>query len=189
MNSKNKIILLGDSGVGKTCLINRWMTDSFRLDSMPTIGGSFAEATFEKDGKSHMIHIWDTAGEEKFRSTAPIYARGATGALIVFDITNRTTFLNIESWISCLNFLNDIPVLIVGNKSDLENKREISFSEADNYVHSIGKEYFETSASQGKGINEIFYHIMDLAISYDTKEQDNIGNQIDFSISNKKKCC
>ena len=122
-----KIVLLGDSGVGKSNIINKFIKNQFNTDSKTTIGVEFAAKTLEVKGKIIKTQIWDTAGQERYRSMASAYYRGATGALLVYDITRSNSFENLEKWTKQLkNYANeDIICLLIGNKSDLRQYRSI----------------------------------------------------------------
>jgi len=167
--------MLGDSGVGKTSIVTRWTKDTFKQGTSATIGAAFVETTVEKNGQHHVIQIWDTAGEEKYKSMAPIYARSAVAALIVFDITHESSFLNVEEWISCLDLLNDVKVIIIGNKCDMEAQREVSYDKALALASKLGRQYVETSAFAGTGVKEAFQMIIDQILenrtSLDVKTQ------------------
>lgn len=122
-----KVVLLGDSGVGKSNIISRFTKNEFNMESKTTIGVEFATKTIEVNGKLVKIQIWDTAGQERYRSMASAYYRGASGALLVYDITRATSFENLQKWLRELkNFaVEDITCLMVGNKCDLRQYRSI----------------------------------------------------------------
>jgi Ras-related protein Rab-11A len=122
-----KVVLLGDSGVGKSNIISRFTKNEFNMESKTTIGVEFATKTIEVNGKLVKIQIWDTAGQERYRSMASAYYRGASGALLVYDITRATSFENLQKWLRELkNFAaEDITCLMVGNKCDLRQYRSI----------------------------------------------------------------
>ena len=125
---KFKIIIVGDSGVGKTNLVKRFVQNVFSLNTEATVGVSFFTSTYLINGKLCKIEIWDTAGQERYKSITASYYKGASGAIITYDVTNISTFNNIERWIQeikdCAS--KDLILLMIGNKTDLENLRVIS---------------------------------------------------------------
>jgi Ras-related protein Rab-5C len=152
-----KLVLLGDTGVGKTCLVSRWGKNTFRADQQSTIGAGFTQKSFTYSGMTYKLHIWDTAGQERYQSMAPIYSQNAGGALVVFDLTRPETLANLQKWRDCLdNCPQDIPVVIVGNKSDLADERQVTFDEGIAYSQRMKCEYFETSAENGSGVDDAF---------------------------------
>ncbi|OHS93328.1 Ras-related protein Rab-22A [Tritrichomonas foetus] len=188
---KNKIVMLGDSGVGKTSLVTRWIRNSYRPDQAPTIGAAYQQNTVEIRGEQHKIQVWDTAGEEKYRAMAPIYSQGAFGALVVFDLTRKQSMHNVVDWIKCLELNGDIPVVVAGNKSDLDSEREVTMEEAIQFVNDIGYTYFETSANNGSGVDEAFIELISQAIDHAGKET-NIPETVNFenpASSEKSGCC
>lgn len=160
-----KIVFFGDGGVGKTTLINRYLTGVFRSDSMITIGVDFHVKKVEIDGKRVSLQIWDFAGEDKFRFLMPSYVVGAAGGIFMFDLTRHRTLKNFNDWIEIFKKgykgnNNQIPVLMVGSKLDLEYKRAVSREEAfelakKNNLYS----YLECSAKSGENVEEIFEEI------------------------------
>ncbi|OHT04605.1 Ras-related protein Rab-5C [Tritrichomonas foetus] len=169
---KNKIVLVGESGVGKTSLVKRWTSHIFRENQSPTIGAAYTSVDYIYAGVNRQVQIWDTAGEEKYRSMAPIYSRGAYGALVVFDLTSRPTFLRIPEWIEVVDSARSMVIVICGNKSDLEERREVSFEEASNFCQTNNYRYFETSASNGSYVQEVFEEIVEATFKNSEKELD-----------------
>lgn len=137
------VVLIGDSGVGKTNLLSRFTRNEFNPDSKSTIGVEFAARTVKLDKRSIKAQIWDTAGQERYRAITSSYYRGAVGALLVYDITSPTTFENVDRWLTELrqHADPDIVVLLVGNKSDLRHIRSVSTEEARAYagIYTIAK--------------------------------------------------
>ncbi|OMO96769.1 Small GTPase superfamily [Corchorus capsularis] len=135
-----KAVLIGDSAVGKSNLLSRFATDEFRLDSKPTIGVEFAYRNVKIGDKIIKAQIWDTAGQERFRAITSSYYRGALGALLVYDITRRATFTNVKKWMHELREYGnlDMVVVLVGNKSDLGQSREVSEEEGRNLAETEG---------------------------------------------------
>lgn len=132
-----KIVMIGDSGVGKSNLLSRFVDNTFNMDSKPTIGVEFATKTTTIDGKSIKNQIWDTAGQERFRAITNAYYRGAVGAIIAFDLTKSKSFENVQKWLGQLkdNAEPRITVMLVGNKSDLAEMREVRQELIEDYVN------------------------------------------------------
>ena len=189
MQCKNKIVLMGDSGVGKTSIVRRWLTNSFGGDQAPTIGSAFLKTTFEYRGQEQVVQVWDTAGEERFRAMAPIYAQGAFAAVIVYDRSSRISFKNIDEWVSQLQCNYDIPILLCGNKSEIE-KLDVTEDEgieaAKKYQHC---KYYSTSALTGSGIKEAFECILGEAFRMREFEQVNPTKKLDVITEQKSSCC
>jgi len=158
-----KVVLLGDTGVGKTSLALRFVQDSFTSRTAPTVGASFLTKVMLVDDCKIKLRLWDTAGQERFRSLAPMYYRQACAAVIVFDITREDSFNKMCDWVRELqiNLAEEIILVVVGNKIDLgENCRKVSKATAEEYARSIGAlKYIEASAKTGEGIQETFLHI------------------------------
>eukprot|EP01091_Cochliopodium_minus_P015264 TRINITY_DN5381_c0_g1_i1.p1 TRINITY_DN5381_c0_g1~~TRINITY_DN5381_c0_g1_i1.p1 ORF type:complete len:214 (-),score=45.44 TRINITY_DN5381_c0_g1_i1:94-735(-) len=156
-----KIVLLGDSAVGKTSFALRYVDDVFSSSSNPTIGASFLTKRLTIKDFKIKLQIWDTAGQERFRSLAPMYYRGAIAAILVYDITNSESFEQTKSWVEELKSnLDDMIILVlVGNKKDLHEIRSITFKEGKEYAESINAMFFETSAKLNEGIDEVFLEI------------------------------
>lgn len=156
-----KVVIIGDSGVGKTNLLSRFVDDAFSMDSKPTIGVEFATKTLTIDSKLIKNQIWDTAGQERFRAITNAYYRGAQGAIIVYDLTKSKTFDNISKWLGELreNAEADITVMLLGNKSDLE-ARDVKMEAVEDYVTANKLLYLETSALSGQNVEEAFNNLI-----------------------------
>jgi len=158
-----KVVVIGDSGVGKTNIITRFTTNEFIVENKATIGVEFGHAEFKlADGIKIKVQIWDTAGQERFRAITRGYYKGAHGALVVFDITKAITFRNVEKWITELQEFadTDIVIMLVGNKTDLKDEREILTEEARRYSEKNNLLYIETSAFDGANIQQSFQNIV-----------------------------
>jgi len=157
-----KIILIGDSGVGKSSLLSRFARDEFLLDSKPTVGVEFSTKSIQHEGDTVTAQIWDTAGQERFRAIARAYYRNAVGALLVYDISRRSTFENAGQWLGELRSHADanIKVLLVGNKSDLKHLRAVETDEAAAWAEQHNLAFIETSALDSTGVNAAFRLIL-----------------------------
>eukprot|EP01114_Cavostelium_apophysatum_P009568 TRINITY_DN22740_c0_g1_i1.p1 TRINITY_DN22740_c0_g1~~TRINITY_DN22740_c0_g1_i1.p1 ORF type:complete len:225 (-),score=69.09 TRINITY_DN22740_c0_g1_i1:98-772(-) len=155
-----KVVVTGDSGVGKTNIITRFTANEFSLESKATIGVEFGHAEITLgDGSKIKVQIWDTAGQERFRAITRGYYRGAVGALIVYDITKAVSFRNVEKWLQELrqHAFDDIVIMLVGNKSDLKQAREVPSEDAKKFAQKNNLLFIETSALDGENIKEAFY--------------------------------
>jgi small GTP-binding protein len=162
MNIKDiKVVLLGDSGVGKSSLVLRFVTDTFKPYSDSTIGASYMTKLINFENKAYKYMIWDTAGQEKYHSLAPMYYRNTQIAIIVYDITQKHTFLTVKKWIKELQQKGppDVLIAIVGNKQDLEDRRKVSYNQVKAYADEINAFFIETSAKKNININELFINI------------------------------
>jgi Ras-related protein Rab-14 len=164
LNSKDafdmqiKLLMIGDSGVGKTCLLLRYANDSFSPTFITTIGIDFKIKNIHLDGKRIKLQIWDTAGQERFRAVTRSYYRGAAGALMVYDVTRRSTYNHLSSWLTdARNLTNPNTVIFfIGNKCDLEAQRDVTFEEAKQFADENGLMFVEASAKTGDGVEEAF---------------------------------
>lgn len=151
-----KLVLLGDSSVGKSSIITRYVTDTFVEGREATIGAAFLARVCTIEDRVIRFDIWDTAGQERFRSLAPMYYRNAAAAMIVFDVTNYSSFTGAKRWVNELPA--DVMVTLVGNKVDVEN-RQVSADEIREYVNEKNLLYTETSARFGTNIDHVFNEI------------------------------
>mmetsp|Transcript_21754 Transcript_21754/g.51129 ORF Transcript_21754/g.51129 Transcript_21754/m.51129 type:complete len:207 (-) Transcript_21754:243-863(-) len=153
-----KYIIIGDMGVGKSCLLHQFTEKRFLPDSPHTIGVEFGTRVCEVDSKTIKLQIWDTAGQERFRAVTRSYYRGAAGALMVYDITRRSSFNHLATWLTdARNLTNPNTVIVlIGNKLDLGKNREVSFEEASRFSEENGLIYVEASAKTGENVEEAF---------------------------------
>eukprot|EP00549_Striatella_unipunctata_P013105 CAMPEP_0118711662 /NCGR_PEP_ID=MMETSP0800-20121206/24248_1 /TAXON_ID=210618 ORGANISM="Striatella unipunctata, Strain CCMP2910" /NCGR_SAMPLE_ID=MMETSP0800 /ASSEMBLY_ACC=CAM_ASM_000638 /LENGTH=216 /DNA_ID=CAMNT_0006616353 /DNA_START=8 /DNA_END=659 /DNA_ORIENTATION=+ len=179
-----KLVLLGDTAVGKSCLVVRFVRDEFFEFQEPTIGAAFLTQTVALDDATVKFEIWDTAGQERYRSLAPMYYRGAAAAIVVYDITNPDSFAGAKSWVKELQRRGDQNVVIAlrgdqnvviatkgrskrgdcnegeaGNKADLESRRKVAFEEANAYAEENGILHLETSAKNANNVKTLFVEI------------------------------
>jgi small GTP-binding protein len=219
-----KVVLLGESGVGKSSLALRFVTDEFRPYSEATIGASFmsksatipAVSPLKEDSTSNDSNennnvsetnsqsaqerhigfkIWDTAGQEKYRSLAPMYYRGSSAAILVYDITKPGSFAALQDWANELasNGPKDLVLAVCGNKSDLELDRLVGRSTGEEYANSIGALYVETSAKEGEGVEQIFLEVAKRVPppinSGDEYLEEDMGLDLGKSSEHSRSCC
>ncbi|XP_042377987.1 ras-related protein RABF1-like isoform X2 [Zingiber officinale] len=161
-NLRVKLVLLGDSGVGKSCIVLRFVRGQFDSNSKVTVGASFLSQTLAlQDSTMVKFEIWDTAGQERYASLAPLYYRGAAVAVVVYDITSEETFRKAKYWVKELqkHASPGIVMALVGNKADLEENRALSSEDAMEYAEGNGMFFIETSAKTSNNINELFQEI------------------------------
>lgn len=153
-----KLVLLGESAVGKSSLVLRFVKGQFHEYQESTIGAAFLTQTVCIDDTTVKFEIWDTAGQERYHSLAPMYYRGAQVAIVVFDITSQDTFSRAKSWVKELQrqASPNIVIALAGNKADLANKRAVEFDEAQAYATENGLLFMETSAKTAMNVNDIF---------------------------------
>ena len=156
-----KFIIIGSSGVGKTAILKRLVEDTFSADSQSTIGVEFDSTIIEVDGQQVKLQIWDTAGQERFRSIAKAYFRNAVGVVLVFDITERKTFDDINMWLNDVHALCDPSaiIILIGNKGDLSESRTVTLAEAEQFAQHHQLTYLETSALNGTNVREAFVNV------------------------------
>ncbi|KAJ5078721.1 ras-related protein rab11 [Anaeramoeba ignava] len=157
-----KIVLIGDGAVGKTNLTTRFCQNEFNSESKSTIGVEFATKQIEVDGKNLKAQIWDTAGEERYRSITAAYYRGAVGALLVYDVTRFSTFENLPKWLGELREQADsnIQIILVGNKSDLVDNRVVSKEEGEKFARANHLSFIETSAANATNVEKAFTSLL-----------------------------
>ena len=153
-----KYIIIGDSGVGKSNILLQYLQGKFNEEFQTTIGVEFGAKNLNLKDKIYRIQIWDTAGQEMFRSITRSYYKNSVCACVVYDITNRNSFDNIRSWIEdCKKHSpKTVFLVLIGNKNDLESSRKVSYDEGEDFAKKYGMLFYETSAKTGKNINEVF---------------------------------
>ncbi|KAG2681667.1 hypothetical protein I3760_11G154600 [Carya illinoinensis] len=178
-----KVVLIGDSGVGKSNLLSRFTKNEFNLESKSTIGVEFATRTLNVDGKVIKAQIWDTAGQERYRAITSAYYRGAVGALLVYDITRHATFENVDRWLKELRGHTDssIVVMLVGNKSDLRHLVAVSTEEAKSYAEKESLYFMETSALEAVNVENAFAEVLTQIYHTASKKQMEGGENGDSS--------
>ncbi|GAA5884819.1 hypothetical protein JCM6882_007108 [Rhodosporidiobolus microsporus] len=157
-----KVVLIGDSGVGKSNLLSRFTRNEFNLESKSTIGVEFATRSISVEGKTIKAQIWDTAGQERYRAITSAYYRGAVGALLVYDIAKHATYVNVLRWLKELRDHADsnIVIMLVGNKSDLRHLRAVPTDEAKVFSQENGLSFIETSALDASNVEGAFQTIL-----------------------------
>uniref|UniRef100_A0A3P9CUR2 small monomeric GTPase n=1 Tax=Maylandia zebra TaxID=106582 RepID=A0A3P9CUR2_9CICH len=190
-----KVVLIGDSGVGKSDLLSRFTRNEFNSESKSTIGVEFATHSIQVDGKTIKVQIWDTAGQECCRAITSAYYRGAVGALLVYDIAKHLTYEDVDRWLKDLrdHADNNIVIMLVGNKSDLRHLRAVPTDEARASAEKNSLSFIETSASDSTNEEEAFKSILtetyriisQKQISDRSAHKDSPGNNVvDISVPN-----
>jgi len=169
-----KLLLIGDSGVGKTCVLFRFSDDTFNTTFISTIGIDFKIKTVELQGKKIKLQIWDTAGQERFHTITTSYYRGANGILLVYDITNPKSFDNISKWLRNINehASEDVERMLIGNKCDMDDKRLISEERGKNVAEENGIKFFETSAKDNINIEQAFITLAEDILNKQSPNRD-----------------
>eukprot|EP01088_Endostelium_zonatum_P001068 TRINITY_DN11348_c0_g1_i1.p1 TRINITY_DN11348_c0_g1~~TRINITY_DN11348_c0_g1_i1.p1 ORF type:complete len:196 (+),score=38.35 TRINITY_DN11348_c0_g1_i1:59-646(+) len=169
-----KYIIVGDTAVGKSCLLLQFTDKRFQPVHDLTIGVEFGSRTLTIDDNQVKLQIWDTAGQEKFRSITRSYYRGAAGALLVYDITRKETFERLTTWLEdCKKYSNaNIVIMLIGNKSDLDAKRQVSRAEGESFAKANNLLFLETSAKTAENVEEAF--ISTAKTIYETTQDSDI---------------
>lgn len=185
-----KIVLIGDSGVGKSNLLSRFTRNEFSLESRSTIGVEFATKSIQVDGKIIKAQVWDTAGQERYRAITSAYYRGAVGALLVYDIAKHVTYENVERWLKELRDHADqnIVIMLVGNKSDLRHLRAVPIEEARSFAEKNNLSFIEASALDSTNVESAFQQILTeiyriISQARQVRANDSSGNQINSGSS------
>ena len=198
-----KLIIVGDSNVGKTNIMSKYIHNQFNQHSKSTIGVEFGTKIVNIDNKKIKAQIWDTAGQERYKSITSAYYKGAKGALIVYDITNKFSFDSVDKWVQDLNSYGDknITLLLVGNKSDLEEKRQILKENGEEKAKSFNLGFIETSACSGDNIDQAFVIMLKEVLKKYIDENDINNDEFEASggknlelnkkdnNKKKKRCC
>ena len=196
-----KVLLLGNSDVGKSSLLLRYVDSVWSDTFVPTIGVDFKVKTIEIGGKKVKLQIWDTAGQERFRTVVSTYFRGAHGIFLIYDITNRDSFKNLENWLIEIekNASENVLKILIGNKNDLEDERDITPDEGKAFANRNGMQFIETSAKMNTNVNEAFETLGKLMIEFnsqqkqamtqDKKDKKVLGASSGKNLNTKKGCC
>ena len=199
---KYKLIFLGDQGVGKSCILNRFMSDTFKEDYQATIGLDFQSKNVQIDNQDVHLLLYDTAGQEKFRSLIPMYTRDANIILLVYDICSKESFVHLPDWLKDLTNINASEVIfaLVGNKTDLSDKREVSPEEGQKFAEEHDFIFQEVSAKNGDGFSDLFYKYLfeKIRVKFRPSGQQPTSEVKDIKINiekeakkneSKKRCC
>jgi Ras-related protein Rab-11A len=153
-----KVVLVGDSFVGKTNIMSKYLKNEFHEDSKATVGVEFGSRQFDIEGHVVKAQIWDTAGQERYKAITSAYYKGAKGAFIVYDITRKDSFENVSKWADQLKSTADknLTIIIIGNKTDLEDQRQVTSEEGQNKANSLESAFIETSAASGSNLDKAF---------------------------------
>ena len=170
-----KLVLIGDTGVGKTNILSRYINNEFSLATQSTVGVEFGSKIIKKNDKLIKLQIWDTAGQERYKSITSAYYKGSKGAFVVYDISRKSTFENVDRWIEELkaNGSEDVLIMLVGNKSDLEDKREVQTEDVIKKAEQFKIAFCETSALDGKNIDHAFDNLINEIAKKVEKEKAN----------------
>jgi Ras-related protein Rab-1A len=189
-NELFKLVIVGDSGVGKSCFLLRYADDSFTESFISTIGVDFRFKSIKINEKIVRLQIWDTAGQERFRTITAAYYRGADGILIVYDITHRESFFAVSSWLEeALKYVdNGVPFVIIGNKSD-RTDRQVSFDELEKFGKKHNILYAECSARTGENIDNVLLELANKLLLQKEKEKIIDVPKIDNIKPHKSSCC
>lgn len=168
-----KLVLIGDSSVGKSCLLLRFADDSFMESYISTIGVDFRFRTVKIEDKTVKLQIWDTAGQERFRTITSAYYRGADGIIMVYDVTRKESFDHVQDWLNEVNrYANQglCKKLLIGNKCDREADRKVTTEEGEKFADALGVQFFETSAKTKHNVEKSFLTMASNLIEAKTKE-------------------
>lgn len=185
-HAMRKILLIGDSGVGKSCLLVRFVDDTFSPSFITTIGIDFKIKTIDINGKKIKLQLWDTAGQERFRTITTAYYRGADGVVLVYDVQDEKTFADARDvWYNTImeNALPECQLILVGNKADLDEdengqQRAVSYEEGENLAKSLGMAFVEASAKTNKNVDEVFFTLVKM-IEEKLENKDDGGKKDD----------
>ena len=195
-----KVLLLGNSNVGKSSLFLRFVDDIWNDTFVPTIGVDFKIKTFDIDEKRIKMQIWDTAGQERFKNIIASYYRGAHGILLIYDVTDKDSFKNLSNWLIEIekNSSKNVLKVLIGNKTDLEEKRVISYNQAKEFADSYGLKYIETSAKKNLNVNEAFATLgRELMVASEDKrivkqkqnKKISVAKMEDLNVQKRRGCC
>mmetsp|Transcript_86637 Transcript_86637/g.106312 ORF Transcript_86637/g.106312 Transcript_86637/m.106312 type:complete len:208 (-) Transcript_86637:179-802(-) len=195
-----KLLLIGDSGVGKSCLLLRFADDTYTDSYISTIGVDFKIRTVDLDTKTIKLQIWDTAGQERFRTITSSYYRGAHGIIIVYDITDKESFDNVRQWLFEIDRYasENVCKLLVGNKSDLKNKRAVEYDAAKAFADELNIPFLETSAKNATNVEQAFLTMAaqiknkiqtQPTAASSTKPNIAIGDTREVKTNNNSGCC
>lgn len=183
--AKYKLVFLGDQGVGKTSMITRFMYDTFDTGYQATIGIDFLSKTMYLEDRTVRLQLWDTAGQERFRSLIPSYIRDSSVAVVVYDITNRASFLNTSKWIEDVRSERgqDVIIMLVGNKTDLSDRRQVPIEEGSAKATEENVLFIETSAKAGNNVKALFKKLATVLPGMENAQSSGESNLIDIKLT------
>ena len=189
----HKLVILGDTAVGKSCVTSRFVQDKFYEFQEPTIGAAFLTKEIYLDNKTIRFEIWDTAGQERYRSLAPMYYRGACAAIVVYDITSKASFTGAKTWITELiqKASNNCIIALAGNKTDLESQRKVNKNDVNEYIKGTNIFHIETSAKTAYNIQNLFEEVANKLPDESTGSTSTLikSNKIYNHTNNRVSCC
>ena len=195
-----KVLLLGNSNVGKSSLFLRFVDDIWNDTFVPTIGVDFKIKTFDLDDKKIKMQIWDTAGQERFKNIIASYYRGAHGILLIYDVTDKESFKNLQNWLIEIekNANKNVLKVLIGNKTDLEDKRAVTYNEGKEFADTYGLKFIETSAKKNSNVNEAFETLGREIMAANADKKFNktkqnktisVSSAQDLNVTKKSGCC
>jgi small GTP-binding protein len=196
-----QILLIGDSSVGKTSLIQRYANGIFKEEFLATVGLDYYTKQEMINNLNVLVKLWDTAGQERFKALTPNYFRNAEGVVLAYDVTNSESFENLKFWINSIKSnLGEknifIPIIIIGNKIDMEDMRDITKEDASKFAKENNYKYFETSAKTGEGVDEAIRDLVNQVLANSDKNEAAKGERKSVKIEDnkennqkKKGCC
>jgi small GTP-binding protein len=187
----SRVVMIGDAAVGKTCLLNRVLGSKFTRDEVSTVGACWRLFTHECCGSHVELQVWDTAGQEKYRALGPLYYRTALGAVVVYDVTRRPSFDSIPRWIAA--FVGtagaNVAIVVVGNKSDERDKREVSDREALEWCDAHHYDWYETSAKTGQNVHAVFELLAEKVARLTAGQMPGVDTDTRRRPTQEQKCC
>ena len=199
-----KVVLVGDSSVGKTNIMSKYLKNEFHEDSKATVGVEFGSKQFTIEGHQIKAQIWDTAGQERYKAITSAYYKGAKGAFVVYDITRKQSFDSVDRWINDIKAAADknLTIIIIGNKCDLEDQRQVNKEQGEEKAKSYEVAFMETSAFSGENLDKAFDKMINEVFKKCHEEMtadvdiEAVGPSKDISLDKtkpkdggKKKCC
>ncbi|XP_051981483.1 ras-related protein Rab-35-like [Xyrauchen texanus] len=191
-----KLLIIGDSGVGKSSLLLRFADNTFSGSYITTIGVDFKIRTLEINGEKVKLQIWDTAGQERFRTITSTYYRGTHGVIVVYDVTSAESFVNVKRWLHEINQnCDDVCRILVGNKNDDPGSKVVETNDAQKFAEQMGIQLFETSAKENVNVEDMFNGITELVLKArkesvaKQQQQQSEVVKLNKSSKRKKKCC
>lgn len=194
-----KLLIIGDSGVGKSSLLLRFSDNTFSGTYITTIGVDFKIRTIDVNGEKVKLQIWDTAGQERFRTITSTYYRGTHGVVVVYDVCSGESFANVKRWLQEIDTNCDVVNrILVGNKDDDPDRKVVLTQDAQKFADQIGIQLYETSAKENKNVEEMFVAVTKLVLATKKEQQKSVSQQPQDRIQlskggksskNKKNCC